>query len=161
MADPTNARQRSINSFFDSPRFTIKELPAIPDEAVPLPAPPPAAPPAAAVAAPTLTLSLQPAAKRTLKGFLSDGLLVKVAANRPLTDLEVRLFEVLPTGKLRPLGSAFKVEPTPAGASMRVQPTRFARTRLRTKGVRSVQLQIKGTDRAGITGTATSSFHLR
>ena len=33
MADPTNARQRSINSFFDSPRFTIKELPAIPDEA--------------------------------------------------------------------------------------------------------------------------------
>ena len=158
MADPTNARQRAINSFFDSPRFTIKELPAIPDEPLPLPAPPPAA---AAPAAPTLTVSLEPAAKRTLKGFLGDGLLVKVAANRPLTDLEVRLFEVFSTGKLRPLGAAFKVEPNPAGASLRVEPTRFARTRLRTKGARSVQLQVKGTDRAGIAGTATSSFHLR
>ena len=157
MADPTNARQRAINSFFDSPRFTIKELPAIPDEPLPLPT----APPTAAPLGPKLTVSLEPAAKRTLKGFLGDGLLVKVAANRPLTDLEVRLFEVLSTGKLRPLGAAFKVEPNPAGANLRVEPTRFARTRLRTKGIRSVQLQIKGTDRAGIAGTATSSFHLR
>ena len=96
MADPTNARQRSINSFFDSPRFAIKELPAIPDEALPLPAPPPTVP---AAAGPALTVSLEPAAKRTLKGFLGDGLLVKVAANRPLTDLEVRLFEVLSSGR--------------------------------------------------------------
>ena len=161
MADPTTARQRAINSFFDSPRFVIKELPAIPDEAVLLPAPPPAAPAAAAPAGPTLTVSLEPAAKRTLKGFLGDGLLVKVAANRPLADLEVRLFEVLSTGKLRPLGSAFKIEPAPAGASLRVVPTRFARTRLRTKGARSVQLQVTGTDRAGLRKTATSSFHLR
>ncbi len=157
MADPTNARQRAINSFFDSPRFTIKELPAIPDEVLPLPAPPAVAAPLA----PKLTVSLEPAAKRTLKGFLGDGLLVKVAANRPLTDLEVRLFEVLSTGKLRPLGAAFKLEPNPAGANVRVEPTRFARTRLRAKGARSVQLQVKGTDRAGVTGTATSSFHLR
>jgi hypothetical protein len=160
MADPTNARQRAINSFFDSPRFAIKELPAIPDEALPLPAPP-TVPAAIAPLAPKLTVSLEPAAKRTLKGFLGDGLLVKVAANRPLADLEVRLFEVLSTGKLRPLGSAFKVEPAPAGASLRVVPTRFARTRLRTKGARSVQLQVTGTDRAGIAGTVKSSFHLR
>lgn len=28
MTDPTNARMRTLHSFFDSPRFPIKELPA-------------------------------------------------------------------------------------------------------------------------------------
>ena len=28
MADPTGARMRPVNAFFDSPRFPIKELPA-------------------------------------------------------------------------------------------------------------------------------------
>src|SRR3954447_8903057 len=157
MADPTNARMRTLNSFFESPRFAIKELPTIADD--PIPATP--QPAVTAPTPPTLTVGLEPAAKRTLKGFLDAGLLVKVTANRPLADLEVRLFEQLAGNKLRPLGAAFKVEPNPAGASLRVEPTRFARTRLRSKGSRSVQLQVKGTDRAGLTKTAVTSFHLR
>ena len=158
MADPTNARMRTLNSFFESPRFAIKELPAIQDDPVVVsPAPAPAAPPA--VAAPVLTVSLEPAAKRTVKAFLDTGLVVRVATNRPLTDLEARLFEVLAGGKLRPLGSAFKVET--AGATLRVEPTRFARTRLRKKGARPVQLQVRGMDRAGVVGTTKTSFHLR
>ena len=161
VADPTNARQRTLNSFFDSPRFPIKELPFVADEPVPHGAPPPAAPAPPAPAGPVLTVALEPAAKRTLRAFLDTGLAVKVSANRPLVDLELRLFEVLGGGKLRPLGAAFKVDPDPGGANLRIEPTRFARTRLRTKGARSVQLQAKGTDRTGLTGTMKSSFHLR
>ena len=160
MADPTNARMRTLNSFFDSPRFAIKELPAIADDPLPA-APQPAAPSLTAPVPPALTVALEPAAKRTVRGFLDAGLLVKVSANRPLADLEVRLFEQLAGNKLRPLGAAFKVEPDPAGASLRIEPTRFARTRLRTKGRRPVKLQVKGTDRAGLTATTTSTFHLR
>jgi len=29
MADPTNARMRTMHRFFDSPRFPIKELPGV------------------------------------------------------------------------------------------------------------------------------------
>jgi hypothetical protein len=166
MADPTNARMRTLNSFFDSPRFAIKALPEVPDEPVAAPAPAPVAtaPPAAAppaVAGPALKLALQPAAKRTLKAFLADGLLVKVTAGTALVDVEVRLFEVLSSGALRPLGSAFRTEPGPEGATLRVEATRFARSRLkRGKGRRSVQLKVTGTGRDGLAGTATSSFHL-
>jgi hypothetical protein len=167
MADPTNARMRTLNSFFDSPRFTIRELPAIGDEPVTehAPAPVATAPPVTAPLAavpPVLTVALQPAAKRTLKAFLADGLLVKVTSNRPLVDVEARIFEVLSTGALRPLGSAFRAEPGPDGASLRIEATRFARSRLkRGKGGRSVQLKVTGVGRDGLAGTASSSFHLR
>src|SRR3954464_13932741 len=106
MADPTNARMRTLNSFFESPRFAIKELPTIADD--PVPATP--QPALAAPAPPKLTLALEPTATRTRTGFLDAGLLVKVTADRPLADLEVRLFEQLAGNRLRPLGAAFKVE---------------------------------------------------
>jgi hypothetical protein len=162
MADPTNARQRTLNSFFDSPRFAIKALPEIPDEPVATAAPAAVAP-AVVAAPPTLKLALEPAAKRTLTAFLEHGLLITVAADRPLADVDARLFEALADGTLRPLGAAFKVAPTPAGAHLRIDATRFARSRLRRAGTgsRSVQLQLTGTDRNGIVGKLRSSFHLR
>ena len=55
----------------------------------------------------------------------------------------------------------FPTDENPLLDNLRIEPTRFARTRLRTKGARSVQLQAKGTDRTGLTGTMKSSFHLR
>ena len=166
MADPTNARMRTLNSFFESPRFAIKALPEIPDEPASLPAPAPVAtvapPSAPAVVGPVLKLALQPAAKRTLNAFLAEGLLVKVTSNRPLVDVEARVFEVLSGGALRPLGSAFRAEPGPDGASLRIEATRFARSSLkRGKGPRSVQVKVTGIGRDGVAGTATSSFHLR
>ena len=124
MADPTNARQRTLNSFFDRRASRSRSCRRSPTRRCRA-APPPAA---AHAPPPTLTVALEPAAKRTLKAFLADGLLVKVAADRPLADVELRLFEVLAGGRLRPLGSAFKAEPTPKGANLRVEPTRFART---------------------------------
>jgi hypothetical protein len=179
MADPTNARQRTLNAFYEAPRFTVKALPVVPDPgepepeptatpvpvaATPVGTPGPTAPavPAATPAPPVLVLALQSAAKRTLKGFLADGLLVKVTADRPLADVEARLFEVLEAGKLRPLGSAFRVEPGPEGAALRIEATRFARSRLaRGRGRRSVQLRVSGVGRDGLAGTARSSFELR
>jgi hypothetical protein len=158
MADPTNARMRALNSFFDAPRFPIKTLSGIP-EPVPAPAAPPAAAPAAI--APALTLGLAPRAKRTVRGFLSDGLLVKVTASRPIVDVEARLFEVLSTG-LRPLGASFRVEPGPRGASLRVEPTRFARSKLaRAKGAHQVQLVVTAIGRDGAVGSQRSVFELR
>jgi hypothetical protein len=166
MTDPTNARMRTLNSFFDSPRFAIKALPAIADEPAPeppsAPAPAATAPAPVAVTPPALTLALQPAAKRTLKAFLADGLLVKVTSSRPVVDVEARLFEVLAGGAVRPLGSAFRVEPGPDGATLRIEATRFARSRLkRGKGGRGVQLAVTATGRDGVAGTARSAFHLR
>jgi hypothetical protein len=168
MTDPTNARMRTLNSFFESPRFALKALPVVPDEPEPTPTPTPAtlaatpAPVAVAVAPPALTLALQPAAKRTLKSFLADGLLVKVSASRPVVDVEARLFEVLAGGGLRPLGSAFRVEPGPDGASLRIEATRFARSALkRGKGTRTLQLEATATGRDGVVGKSRSTFHLR
>jgi hypothetical protein len=166
MTDPTNARMRTLNSFFDSPRFALRPLPTIPDEPVVVPAPAPVvtapAPVPVAVAPPALTLALQPAAKRTLKAFLVVGLLVKVSASRPVVDVEARLFEVLAGGGLRPLGSAFRVEPGPDGATLRIEATRFARSTLkRGKGTHSVQLEVTATGRDGVVGKSRSTFHLR
>ena len=44
---------RTLNSFFDSPRFTIKALPELPDEPVAAPAPAPVAAAPAAAAPPS------------------------------------------------------------------------------------------------------------
>jgi hypothetical protein len=164
MTDPTNARMRTLNSFFESPRFALRPLPTIPDEPVVVPAPAPVvtAPAPVAVAPPALTLALQPAAKRTLKAFLSDGLLVQVTASRAVVDVEARLFEVLAGGGLRPLGSAFRVEPGPDGANLRIEATRFARSSLkRGKGARAVQLEAMATGRDGLVGRSRTTFHLR
>src|SRR3954451_16815468 len=121
MADPTNARMRTLNSFFESPRFAIKELPTIADD--PIPATP--QPAVTAPTPPTLTVGLEPAAKRTLKGFLDAGLLVKVTANRPLADLEVRLFEQLAGNKLRPPRPRFKREANPRRGDPACRPHAF------------------------------------
>ena len=178
MTDPTNARMRTLNSFFESPRFALKALPVVPDEPEVTPTPTPTAtatptvtpvplaaapaPVTVAAAPPALTLALQPAAKRTLKAFLAEGLLVKVSASRPVVDVEARLFEVLAGGALRPLGSAFRVEPGPEGATLRIEATRFARSTLkRGKGTRTLQLEATATGRDGVVGKSRSTLHLR
>lgn len=167
MADPTGARQRTINSFFDSPRFPIKALPVIAVQDAP-PPPPPLPPPAAtggppptsaaAAAAPKLTLAIPIYSQRSIARFLASGLAFRVTASRPIEDVDVRLFEVLGTG-LRPMGSAFRVGPGPAGAKLTVEATRFARGKLRSGGRRTFRVIARATGRDGAIGTTSSTFH--
>jgi hypothetical protein len=169
MADPTGARQRTINSFFDSPRFPIKALPVIAVEGAvtPPPPPPPAAtngappPPATATAlgAPKLTLAIPVYKQRSLNRFLESGLTFRVTASRPVEDVDVRLFEVLGTG-LRPMGSSFRVGPAPAGAKLTVEATRFARGKLRSRGKRTFRVIARATGHDGTIGTTSSTFHV-
>jgi hypothetical protein len=174
MADPTGARQRTINSFFDSPRFPIKLLPVIPVTAGPPPPPPPPPPPAAApagaaapppppppkpAAPPKLTLYLPASGSRSVRRFLDAGLNFKVTANQPLGDADVRLFEVVGT-QLRPMGSAFRVAPGPEGATVRVEATRFARSKLHGSGARTFRAIARGTGRDGQVGTTSATFRV-
>jgi len=170
MADPTGARQRTINSFFDSPRFPIKALPAIAvEEVVTPPAPPPAptsadAPskPAATAAqpgAPKLTLAIPAYSRRSIHRFIETGLVFEVTADRAVADVDLRLFEVL-AGGLRPMGSAFRVAPGPGGAKLRVEATRFARGKLGSGGRRTLRAVARATGRDGTVGTASATFHV-
>jgi hypothetical protein len=172
MADPTGARQRTINSFFDSPRFPIKSLPAIVTDGAPAPPPPPPAPaasngatatsPATATAqavAPKLTLAIPVYGQRSLSRFLASGFMFRVTAGTPIDDVDVRLFEVLASG-LRPMGSAFRVGPGPAGAKLTVEATRFARGKLGSGGKRTFRVVARATGRDGAIGTTSSTFHV-
>ncbi len=172
MADPTGARQRTINSFFDSPRFPITSLPAIAAEVpvAPPPPPPPAAgapaaagapppPPAAAPGAPKLTLAIPVYSQRSIKRFLAAGLTFRVTASRPVADVDVRLFEVL-GGGLRPMGSAFRVAPGPAGAKLTVEATRFARGKLSSGGRRTFRVVARATTAGGTSATTSATFHV-
>jgi hypothetical protein len=173
MADPTGARQRTINSFFDSPRVPIKALPLIEEEVVvtPPPPPPPAAPatadasskPAASTAAPAaprLTLAIPVYSQRSIHRFVEQGLVFEVRSDREVADVDVRLFEVLASGQQRPMGSAFRVAPGPAGAKLRVEPTRFARDKLGAGGRRTLRAVARATGRDGAVGTASATFHV-
>jgi hypothetical protein len=171
MPDPTGARQRTINSFFDSPRFPIKALPVIAEAAAGAPPPPPVAPastngtspPPAATAtapgAPKLTLAIPVYKQRSLNRFLETGLTFRVTASRPVDDVDVRLFEVLGTG-LRPMGSAFRVGPGPAGAKLTVEATRFARGKLSSRGRRTFRVVARATGRDGTVGLTSATFHV-
>ncbi|MDX6688838.1 MAG: hypothetical protein QOG15_295 [Solirubrobacteraceae bacterium] len=171
MADPTGARQRTINSFFDSPRFPIKALPVIVTAGTP-PPPPPPPPPAAAngtspppqsngtvLGAPKLMLAIPVYSQRSINRFLERGLTFQVTATRPVADVDVRLFEVLGTG-LRPMGSAFRVAPGPAGAKLTVEATRFARGKLSSRGRRTFRAIARATGRDGAIATTSSTFHV-
>jgi hypothetical protein len=172
MADPTGARQRTINSFFDSPRFPIKALPAIAEEVVtppPPPPPPPAAagapatpPPAAAAGpgAPKLTLYLPSSGSRTIHRFVEHGLNFRVTANRPVQDVDVRLFEVVGTF-LRPMGSAFRLAPGPNGAKLSVESTSYSRSKLRSGGTRTFRVVARATGRDGAIGTTSATFRVQ
>jgi hypothetical protein len=170
MADPTGARQRTINSFFDSPRFPIKALPVIAEEQAPgltATAPPPAPPPpaagtpttsSAAPSRPVLTLALPVASQRTVRRFLDEGLLFAVGADRDVSDIDVRLFEIV--GKhLRPMGSAFRLEP-PDPARLKVEATRFARSKLGSRGRRTFRVVARATSRDGAVGTTSATFRV-
>ena len=167
MADPTGARMRTINAFFDSPRFPVKALPPHPEDAdgpVASPSPAPAASisPAAVPtpAGPKVTLRLPAAKFRTRKALLASGLPFMVTTDKAVSDVEVRLYEVLATG-LRPLGVAFRSEPAAAGATLRVELTAFGRTKLKTAGRRKLRAVVMATGRDGTTGRAQVSFDVR
>lgn len=165
MADPTGARMRTINAFFDSPRFPVKALPPHPEDAdgpVASPAPVASGSPAAAPtpAGPKVTLRLPAAKFRTRKALLASGLPFMVTTDKAVSDVEVRLYEVLATG-LRPLGVAFRSEPAAAGATLRVELTAFGRTKLKTAGRRKLRAVVMATGRDGTTGRAQVSFDVR
>ena len=175
MADPTGARMRTINAFFDSPRFPVKALPPYPGDAdgpvaspAPAPAPPapssppPTAPPPTAPAptGPKVTLLLPAAKFRTRRSLLASGLPFKVVTDKAVSDVEVRLYEVLASG-LRPLGVAFRSEPAAAGATVRVELTSFARTKFKAVGRRKLRAVATATGRDGTTGRVQVSFDVR
>jgi hypothetical protein len=169
VADPTGARMRTINAFFDSPRFPVKVLPPHPEDAdgpvaSPSPSPVPAAPgsPAAVPtpAGPKVTLRLPAAKFRTRKALLASGLSFMVTTDKAVSDVEVRLYEVLATG-LRPLGVAFRSEPAAAGATLRVEVTSFGRSKLKAGGRRKLRAVVMATGRDGTIGRAQVSFDVR
>ena len=170
MADPTGARQRTINSFFDSPRFPIKALPPIAEEVAVTPPPPPPRPaaadgsskppPPAAPGVPKLTLAIPVYSQRSLHRFVEQGLVFEVRSDRAVADVDVRLFEVLASGQLRPMGSAFRVSPGPAGARLRVEATRFARGKLGSGGRRTLRAVARATSGDGKVGSASATFHV-
>jgi hypothetical protein len=161
MTDPTGARMRMINSFWDSPRYPIVDLPPFPSEpaAVATPTPTPAAGAGPAPAPPKVNLFVPASKGRKVKAFLEDGLPFKVTTDKPATDVEVRLFELLPEG-LRPLGVAFRVDPGPDGAHFTLPATRFAKVKLKTHGKRKVRAIATATGRDGTVGKAQADFTL-
>jgi hypothetical protein len=160
MADPTGAQMRTINSFWDAPRYAIIELPPLPDAPAATPVPAPAPQSAPLPVPPKLSLFLPATKSRRVKAFMEHGLAFKVTTDKPATDVEVRLFEVLHTG-LRPLGAAFRVEPGPGGALLKLEPTAFARGKLKGRGKRTVRAQATATGRDGLVGRTQADFTLR
>jgi hypothetical protein len=158
MADPTGAQMRTINSFWDSPRYAIVELPPLAPDAIPAPAAP-TPQEAAKPVPPKVSLFLPTEKGRRTKAFLEQGLTFKVTADKPATDVEVRLFELLPAG-LRPLGAAFRVEPGPSGAHLKLEPTAFARGKLKARGKRKVRALATVTGRDGLVGRTEADFTL-
>jgi hypothetical protein len=165
VTDPTGARMRTINAFFDSPRFPIKTapFPTEPAAVVPEPTPTPTTPdvgaPAPGPAAPPLppTLQIFLPKTRSTKRFLTTGLAFKVTASKAVSDVEVRLFQVLPGGGLRALGGAFRQDPGPA-PTLVVHASDFARVKLKSRAKRHLQVVAIAVGRDGTVGRATASL---
>lgn len=144
MTDPTNARLRDFDIPVVMPRFDFLELPPPVVDHTPVTTLTCAQPAAATVTTVTLTQLVTskgvppPVVKlglptRTLHRttvFLRSGLTFSIASDKTISDVEVRLLQVLPHGVKRPLGVQLVFAPGKRAAEAIVSPTDFAKVKL-------------------------------
>lgn len=188
MTDPTGARLRDFDIPVIMPRIAFKELPVpdAGDPGGPGdpgdPGDPPvstpvttvtcaqtaaaaAAAPAAAplvasagVKPPVIKLGLPKASQRRGSVFAKTGLAFAVASDKAVSDVEVRLVQLLGNGKKRPLGAKLLIQPGHRTFTVVVQPTPYARAKLRLAGKTTVRAVAVVTALDGSMAQASADF---
>lgn len=179
MADPTGARLRDFDIPVILPRVAFLELEyaAEPTAENPAPgpvttttcvAPPvpagtvPATPASVGVPAPKIGLGLPGSSRRRTSILRSSGLPFAISSDKAISDVEVRLLQRLPKGRLRPLGVTLAIDPGKRTVRMTVLPTPFAKRKLALPArSRSVRAVVTVTARDGSVGRAQADFVLR
>jgi hypothetical protein len=151
MTDPTNARLRDFDIPVIMPRFAFLELPPAPvadhgadqTPVTTLTCAQPAAAPAAGattvttqivtskgVPPPVVKLGLPAKSHRRTSVFLRTGLAFAVSSDKKISDFEVRVVELLPHGRKRPLGVELVLAPGKGSAEVVVSPLPYAKSKL-------------------------------
>jgi hypothetical protein len=144
MADPTNARLRDFDIPVIMPRFAFQELPtAIADDADHAPVTTATCASAGTttvvqtqlvaskgVPAPVVRLGLPAKGHRRTSTFMRTGLAFSVASDKKISDVEVRLIQLLPHGRKRPLGVELVLAPGKSAVEAVVRPLPYAKGKL-------------------------------
>lgn len=176
MPDPTGARLRDFDIPVILPRIAFQTLeypadPAQPDApaapvttttcAAPNAPAAPVVPASAGVAPPKVGLGLPGAKSRRTTILRRSGLPFAITSDKAIADVEVRLLQRLPKGRLRPLGISLALDPPKRTVRMTVLATPFAKGKLALRArSRSVRAVVTVTARDGSVGTAQADFTL-
>jgi hypothetical protein len=169
MTDPTNARLRDFDIPVIMPRFDFIELPALAEEPVTTvtcasqPATTGAGTPlvtSTGVKPPVVKLGLPKASQRRGAVLGKTGLAFAVTSDKSVSDVEVRLVQLLANGKKRPLGAKLVIQPGHRTFTVTVLPTPYARAKLRTSGKTMVRAVAIVTALDGSVGQASADFTL-